>query len=92
LKNFYITDSSTSIDNSIFNVGKLLSKDVTLKKSQEPQILIFNTHGGSEAFIDSRKGKHSDSIVGVGSRLAYLLRKKYGYNVIHDTTEFDIIN
>lgn len=41
LKNFYITDSSTSIDNSVFNVEKLLSKDVTIKKSEEPQILIF---------------------------------------------------
>lgn len=92
LKNFYITDSSTSIDNSIFNVGKLLSKDVTLKKSQEPQILIFHTHGGSEAFIDSKKGRKQESIIGVGSRLAYLLREKYGYNVIHDTTEYDKIN
>ncbi len=92
LKNFYITDSSTSIDNSVFNVEKLLSKDITIKKSEKPQILIFHTHAASEAFIDSRKGKHSDSIVGVGSRLAYLLRKKYGYNVIHDTTEFDRIN
>lgn len=91
LKNFYITDSSTSIDNSIFNVEKLLSKDVTLKKSKEPQILIFHTHGASEAFIDSKAGKKSDSIVGVGSRLAYILRKKYGYNVIHDTTEYDKI-
>lgn len=92
LKNFYITDSSTSIDNSVFNVEKLLSKDVTIEKSSKPQILIFHTHAASEAFIDSRKGKQSDSIVGVGSRLAYLLRKKYGYNVIHDTTEFDRIN
>lgn len=92
LKNFYITDSSTSIDNSIFNVEKLLSKDVTIKKSEEPQILIYHTHGASEAFIDSKKGRKSDSIVGVGSRLAYLLRKEYGYNVIHDTTEFDRIN
>ncbi|MDE6616701.1 MAG: stage II sporulation protein P, partial [Lachnospiraceae bacterium] len=92
LKNFYITDSSTSIDNSVFNVEKLLSKDVTIKKSEEPQILIFHTHAASEAFIDSRKGKQSDTIVGVGSRLAYLLRRKYGYNVIHDTTEFDRIN
>lgn len=92
LKNFYITDSSTSIDNSVFNVGKLLSKDVTIEKSDKPQILIFHTHAASEAFIDSKKGKPSDSIVGVGSRLAYLLRKKYGYNVIHDTTEFDRIN
>mgnify|MGYP001042662087 FL=1 len=92
MKNFYITDSSTSIDNSVFNVGKLLSKDVTLKKSQEPQILIFHTHGGSEAFIDSKKGRKQESIIGVGSRLAYLLREKYGYNVIHDTTEYDKIN
>lgn len=92
LKNFYITDSSTSIDNSVFNVEKLLSKDVTIKKSKKPQILIFHTHGGSEAFIDSKKGKKADSIVGVGNRLAYILRKKYGYNVIHDTTEYDRIN
>lgn len=92
LKNFYITDSSTSIDNSIFNVEKLLSKDVTIKKSSKPQILIFHTHGASEAFIDSKKGKKMDSIIGVGSRLAYILRKKYGYNVIHDTTGYDNIN
>ncbi len=92
LKNFYITDSSTSIDNSIFNVEKLLSKDVTMKKSNKPQILIFHTHGASEAFIDSKKGKQSDSIIGVGSRLSYILRKKYGYNVIHDTTAYDKIN
>lgn len=92
LKNFYITDSSTSIDNSIFNVEKLLSKDVTIKKSNKPQILIFHTHGASEAFIDSKKGKKMDSIIGVGSRLAYILRKKYGYNVIHDTTGYDNIN
>ncbi len=91
LKNFYITDSSTSIDNEIFNVSKLLNKDLTLEKKDEPQILIFHTHGASEAFIDSRAGKKQDTIVGVGSRLAYILRKKYGYNVIHDTTPYDLI-
>lgn len=92
LQNFYITDSSTSIDNTIFNVDKLLSKDVTMKKSNKPQILIFHTHGASESFIDSVKGKKSDSIIGIGGRLAYILRKKYGYNVIHDTTGYDKIN
>ena len=91
MKNFYITDSSTSIDNEIFNVSKLLNKDLTLEKKDEPQILIFHTHGASEAFIDSRAGKKQDTIVGVGSRLAYILRKKYGYNVIHDTTPYDLI-
>lgn len=92
LKNFYITDSSTSIDNRIFNVKKLLSSDLRIKKNiKKPQILIFHTHGGSEAFRDSKKGVVSESIVGVGSTLAYNL-KKYGYNVIHDTTQYDIIN
>lgn len=92
LRNFYITDSTTSIDNNIFNVKKLLSADLSIKKSaKEPQILIFHTHGGSEAFCDSKNGVVSQSIVGVGTTLTYNL-KKYGYRVIHDTTRYDIIN
>lgn len=92
LKNFYITDSTTSIDNSIFNVKKLLSADLRIKKNRKkPQILIFHTHGGSEAFCDSKSGDVSQSIVGVGTTLTYYL-KKHGYNVIHDTTRYDIIN
>lgn len=55
LKNFYITDSTTSIDNKIFNVKKLLSADLRIKKNRrKPQILIFHTHGGSEAFVTAR--------------------------------------
>ncbi len=91
MKNFYITDSSTSIDNAVFNVGKMLHMNLTLKKEKKPQILIFHTHGASEGFVDSKHGK-KDSIVGVGSYLASVLRKKYHYNVIHDTTEYDRIN
>lgn len=91
LKNFYIVDSSTSIDNSIFNTWKLLNMDMSLKKSKKPQILIFHTHGASEAFADSRKNKKNDSIIGVGSYLSKILRENYGYNVIHDTTPYDMI-
>lgn len=90
LKKFYITDSSTSIDNRIFQVKKLLTMKLGLKKEKKPQILILHTHGASEAFIDSKKGKE-DSIIGVGSRLAEILSKKYGYQVIHDKTEYDRI-
>ncbi len=90
LKKFYITDSSTSIDNRIFQVKKLLTMKLSLKKEKKPQILILHTHGASEAFIDSKKGKE-DSIIGVGSRLAEILSKKYGYQVIHDKTEYDRI-
>lgn len=92
LKNFYIADSSTSIDNKVFNVKKLLSADLRIKKNKnKPQILIFHTHGGSEAFCDSKNGVVSQSIVGVGTTLTYYL-KKHGYNVMHDTTRYDIIN
>ncbi len=90
LKNFYITDSSTSIDNKIFQVRKLLNMDLRLKQEKKPQILIIHTHGASEAFKDSKKGKE-DSIIGVGTRLAAILSKQYGYQVIHDKTEYDRI-
>lgn len=92
LKKFYITDSTTSIDHRIFQVRTLLHMDLKLKKENKPQILIFHTHGGSEAFIDSRKGKKDDSIVGVGSELAKILSEQYGYQVLHDKTEYDRIN
>ena len=91
LKYFYITDSSTSIDNKVFQVKKLLTMDMKLKKEKKPQILIIHTHGASEAFIDSKKTKE-DSIIGVGTRLAEILSKQYGYQVIHDKTEYDRIN
>lgn len=92
LKKFYITDSSTSIDNHVFQVKKLVEMDMTLKKQSKPQILIFHTHGASEAFINSRAGKKEDSIVGVGSVLANILSEQYGYQVLHDKTEYDRIN
>lgn len=69
-----------------------MSADLRIKKNRrKPQILIFHTHGGSEAFRDSKSGVVSQSIVGVGTTLTYYL-KKQGYNVIHDTTRYDIIN
>ena len=40
-----------------FQVKKLVEMDMTLKKQSKPQILIFHTHGASEAFINSRAGK-----------------------------------
>lgn len=92
LRKFYIADSSTSIDNHVFQVKKLVEMDLTMKKQSKPQILIFHTHGASEAFIDSRAGKKEDSIVGVGNVLANILSEEYGYQVLHDKTEYDRIN
>lgn len=92
LKNFYIVDSSTSIDKKIFDVETLLNTRLTLKKKNEPQILIFHTHGASEHFIDSSPDSKEESIIGVGSVLADILEDRYGYRVIHDETEYDRIN
>lgn len=91
LKKFYIMDSSTSIDNNIFQVKKLVHMDLRIKKTKEPQVLIFHTHGASESFVDSKKGKEEDSIIGVGTELAKELSEKYGYQVIHDKTPYDRI-
>lgn len=92
LKNFYIVDSSTSIDPKIFQVDQLLNRDMTIQQKKEPQILIYHTHGASEAFVDSKAGKKEESIIGVGGELAKLLTEKYGYHVLHDETEYDKIN
>lgn len=92
LKNFYIVNPTTSIDPEVFDVEKLLSMDCTMEKSKEPQILIFHTHGASEAFSDSRDGKKEDSVIGVGESLAGILSQEYGYSVIHDETPYDLID
>lgn len=91
LKNFYIIDSTTRVDKTLFDVEKMLSKDFSMKKKDTPQILIFHTHGASEGFSDSREGNKNDSIVGVGAYLAKILKEEYGYQVIHDKTEYDNI-
>lgn len=93
LNHFYIKDAAASIDPKIFQVETLLTKDMSIKKnSKVPQILIYHTHAASESFIDSREGKDEDSVIGVGTYLAELLTEKYGFNVVHDTTKYDLIN
>lgn len=93
IQNFYIVDNATTVKKSIFNVEKLIHKNCTMKKDKtKPQILIYHTHGGSEAFVDSKKGDINDSVVGVGNTLATILKEKYGYNVIHDKKRYDVIN
>lgn len=91
-KKFYIIDSTTSVTKGIFDVKKLLGEDMRLpKKKGKKQILIYHTHGGSEAFSDSRSGKIEDSVVGVGTELTKELEKR-GYGVYHDKHRYDLIN
>lgn len=89
---FYIIDSTTSVTKKLFDVEKMLTRNMTLNpKKGKKQILIYHTHGMTEAFSDSEKGKESDSVVGVGDVLAEELEKN-GYGVYHDKTKYDLIN
>ena len=53
--------------------------------------MIYHSHS-QEEFIDSVPGDPSTTIVGVGDYLTTLLRDTYGYNVIHVTDTFDIVD
>lgn len=92
VRNFYIVDEDTKATDSLFNAQTMLDIDLTLKKkSDAPQILIYHTHS-QEAFADSREGVQEDTVVGVGTYLTNILEDEYGYNVIHDTSCYDLIN
>ena len=92
VQNLYIVDPLTKVTEPLFDAEVFASKDMTIKQSNDkPQILIYHTHS-QEAFIDSRPNVTEDSIVGVGSILANILREEYGYNVIHDKTEYDVVD
>ena len=90
--NYYTVDASTTADPEQINAEKLAGQDLRIKKDASvPQILIYNTHS-QEAFADSEEGNISDTIVGMGNYLTELLENKYGYNVIHNTSVFDMID
>lgn len=88
-KNFYTVDSSTNIGEDRLNARRMLEYDATISTdSSKPQILIYHTHA-HETFADSVEGDTSTTIVGVGEKLAQILREEYGFNVIHDTGVYD---
>ena len=92
IQNFYTVDSTTSITSEQLNAPALVQMDLRMKTgNDQPQILIYHTHS-QEEFIDSVSGDASTTIVGVGSYLAQILKEDYGYNVIHVTDTFDIVD
>lgn len=91
LKNFYVVDKTTSVKKSMFKVEKMLTRDFSIEKSPEPQILIYHTHGASESFSGSNPSKPEEGIVGVGDYLTQVLTETYGYNVYHDRECYDMI-
>lgn len=92
LSNFYTVDSTTSITSDQLNAPELIQMDLRMKTgNDQPQILIYHTHS-QEEFIDSVPGDASTTIVGVGDHLTSLLKENYGYNVLHVTDTFDIVD
>lgn len=86
---FYIVDPRTDLSPDLFDVDKFMNTDLSIKKSDEPKILIFHTHS-QEMFSDSQS--ISEGIFAVGDALASLLSERYSIKTIHNTDSFDIVD
>lgn len=92
LGQFFIMDPNTATGPEQLNAQTFLGMDMSVPvDASNPQILIYHSHS-QEGFVDSDLSNPDDRVVGVGSYLTYLLEEKYGYQVIHVTEEFDVIN
>lgn len=89
-KYIYQIDSTTMATDRELNGKVLLNMNLKLKKSDKPQILIYHTHG-SETYRGSRKGKKSDTVIGVGDVLTRKLQQK-NIKVVHDRNIYDVKN
>lgn len=92
LNNFFVVDGNTSAEKSQINADELWGKDMKMTTdSSKPQILIYHTHS-QEEFADSVEGDTNTSVIGVGEHLAQILRDNYGYQVLHLTDTFDLVD
>lgn len=92
LNNFFVVDGNTTAEKSEINLDELWGKDMKISDdTQGPKILIYHTHS-QEEFADSVAGDASTSVVGVGEHLAQILRDTYGYQVLHRTDTFDLVD
>ena len=86
---FYVIDQTTMADASLLDAKRFLEKDLRIiREGDGPQILIYHTHS-QEAFLDSVEGDVTQTVVGVGEKLARLLREEYGYEVLHHEAVYD---
>ncbi|MCD8083200.1 MAG: stage II sporulation protein P [Clostridiales bacterium] len=89
MKRYYSVHTSTTAGRDLMKAEKLLGTDLSLDQDPSvPQILIYHTHS-QETYADYGPGMRQATVVRVGEYLAQLLRAK-GWNVIHDTTAYDI--
>ena len=90
MSHFYSVHPSTTADREEMDAEKLLAKDLSIEKDgKKPQILIYHTHS-QEEFSDYGPANPQATVVGIGNYLTELLTEK-GYNVIHDTSPYDMM-
>jgi len=86
---YYSVDKKTGMTASMFDVDKLMSRDVHIDKSLfQPKVLIFHTHA-HEMYADSTEG---GGVVGAGELLKETLEREYGIKCLHITESFDTVN
>lgn len=89
MKNFYSVHPSTTAPRDLMKADELVKMDLRLEKDPSvPQILIYHTHS-QETYADYGPENADASVVGIGNTLTRLLQEK-GWNVIHDTSTYDI--
>lgn len=88
---FYTITSATSISEKDLPIKEALNKKFKIKgNGKKPQILIYHTHSQEE--FSNSTGDKGTTIIGVGNRLAKILKEQFGYNVIHDTSTYDMVD
>ena len=85
--NFYVIPAHTALSRDLLKPEEFLKLELSVK-NKRPCILLYHTHS-QEAFADSAGSDMT--IVQVGDYLAQLLEEKYGFEVIHINTEFDMV-
>lgn len=91
MQRFYSVHSSTTASREEMDAKKMLEMDFSLEKDpDQPQILIYHTHS-QETYADYGAEHPEATVVEVGNYLTELLRQK-GYQVIHDTSQYDLMN
>lgn len=89
MKTFYSVHPSTTAGRDLMRADTFLNMDLSLEKDGSvPQILIYHTHS-QETYADYGPANREASVVGAGNYLTALLQAR-GWNVIHDTSAYDI--
>ncbi len=90
-KYYYAVDKKTGMNESLFDIDKIMQTNVKISdpEGNGPKILIFHTHG-SEMYADSKNV--NEGVIGAGEYLKSILEDKYGIECLHITQRFDVVD